>query len=166
MLQVCLPFCQWPTWDIIIAAMDRTRLTVNHHVDEKYGKLALDSIKQLERDRERKSYCFPISERGERNNDTKAADGWTSVTLNMKQHPEKIKKTWCCEWKLTVRNNNGSLKGQFKVVLFVLRRTFEGLQCQKVCDRAGEYWKRSWISWPFYVWLWAHTWGRQKTSGM
>lgn len=34
--------------------MDRTRLTVNHHVDEKYGKLALDPIKKLEKDRERK----------------------------------------------------------------------------------------------------------------
>lgn len=33
--------------------MRRTRLTVDHHVDEKYGKLALDSIKQLERDKER-----------------------------------------------------------------------------------------------------------------
>lgn len=34
--------------------MDRTRLTVNHHVDEKYGKLALDPIKKLEEDRERR----------------------------------------------------------------------------------------------------------------
>lgn len=34
--------------------MDRTRLTVNHHVDEKYGKLALDPIKKLEKDRERR----------------------------------------------------------------------------------------------------------------
>lgn len=86
MLQVCLLSSQWPTWGIITAAMGRTRLTVNHHVDEKYGKLALDSIKKLERDRERRNYCFSISERGERSMDFKAADGWTLVALNMEQH--------------------------------------------------------------------------------
>lgn len=41
--------------------MDRTRLTVNHHVDEKYGKLALDAIKKLEEDRQRGGIiAFPL----------------------------------------------------------------------------------------------------------
>lgn len=65
--------------------MDRTRLTVNHHVDEKYGKLALDSIKKLWRDRERKNYCFSISEEGERHRDFKAVGGSTLAVVNMKQ---------------------------------------------------------------------------------
>lgn len=66
--------------------MDRTRLTVNHHVDEKYGKLALNSIKKLERDRERRNYYFSILESGERHRDFKEADVCTLVTLNMEQH--------------------------------------------------------------------------------
>lgn len=52
--------------------MDRTRLTVNHHVDEKYGKLALDPIKKLEEDRERRNYCFFVSQREERRRSFKA----------------------------------------------------------------------------------------------
>lgn len=35
------------TESVTTAGVDWTRLTVNHHVDEKYGKLALDSIKKL-----------------------------------------------------------------------------------------------------------------------
>jgi len=50
----------------------RTRLTVNHHVDEKYGKLALDSIKKLEKNRKRGNYCFTVSQRVDL--ETKAAD--------------------------------------------------------------------------------------------
>lgn len=38
-----------------------SRLTVDHHVDEKYGKLALNSIEKLRREREtRESYSFLI----------------------------------------------------------------------------------------------------------
>lgn len=106
------PSCQWPTWGIITAAMDRTRLTVNHHVDEKYGKLALDSIKKLWRDRERKNYCFSISEGGERHRDFKAAGGWTLVVLNMKQQctgQEDIEDmTLWMKTSRTVRNSNAS----------------------------------------------------------
>lgn len=60
--------------------MDRRRLTVNHHVDEKYRKLALDSVKKLERDIDRWSYCFFMSDAGARHRDG------TSAALNMEQH--------------------------------------------------------------------------------
>lgn len=32
----------------------RRKLTINHHVDEKYGKLALDAIEELEKERRRR----------------------------------------------------------------------------------------------------------------
>lgn len=65
--------------------MDRTRLTVNHHVDEKYGKLALDSIKKLEGERET-SYCFSISDRRAMT----LKQRMTELKLNMEQCGEEI----------------------------------------------------------------------------
>lgn len=40
--------------------MEITGLTVDHHVDEKYGELAFDSVKKLQREREieKMNKCF------------------------------------------------------------------------------------------------------------
>lgn len=141
MLQVCLLFCQWPTWGIITAAMDRTRLTVNHHVDEKYGKLALDSIKKLEGTERWRVIAFPFlkEERGTTTLKQRMAD-FSNAEYGTAPRKDIEDLTWWMNTdRLTARNNNALLQGQFKVVLFVIRKTCQGLQCQKVYDTAAQH---------------------------
>lgn len=142
------PKCNFPTElhmsrlqtteSVTTAGADWTRLTVNHHVDEKYGKLALDSIKKLGRENETKaSYCFLIYSVGGGSNGTKAAVDWTSTENGTvpRRYMERLTLGMKSE-RLTVRNNNVPLQGQSKLrCLFFWAENFEGLQCQKVYCR-------------------------------
>lgn len=87
------------TESVTTAGADWTRLTVNHHVDEKYGKLALDSIKKLGRENETKaSYCFLIYSRGGRA--MALRQRLTELQLKMEQCRGDIWKGWHWEWKV------------------------------------------------------------------
>lgn len=124
MLQVCLLFCQWPTWGIITAAMDRTRLTVNHHVDEKYGKLALDSIKKLEGTERWRVIAFPFlkEEKGTTTLKQRMAD-FSNTEYGTAPRKDIEDLTWWMNTdRLTVRNNNAFCKVNSKLCCLLLER--------------------------------------------
>lgn len=95
-----------------------------------------------EMERERRNYCFSISDRGERHRDFKEADGWTLVALNMEQ-----RGTGKRYGRHDIVNENWQKRRRYfspsrslfekppSLLLFALRRTTEGLRCLRHSDK-------------------------------
>lgn len=99
---------------ITTVSTDWARFTVNHHEDEKYRKLALDSIKKLWRkwDIGRQVIVFIFADRMGR---WHWESGWLIFSWKWNRAKEIYRRVEAGneKWE-TVRNNNAPLQGQSK----------------------------------------------------